>query len=114
MSDMAVAGGRAAWRGRLGTETLAAGEAPDARRVLQLVLAGLWLLDAVLQYQSFMYSQGFSQMLAGTAPGNPGVIARPITWNATLIEHHGVLLNTMFATIQLLLALGIAWRPPRR
>jgi len=114
MSDMAVAGGRAAWRGRLGTETLAAGEAPDARRVLQLVLAGLWLLDAVLQYQSFMYSKGFSQMLAGTAPGNPGAIARPITWNATLIEHHGVLLNTMFATIQLLLALGIAWRPTLR
>ena len=69
MSDMAVAGGRAAWRGRLGTETLAAREAPDARRVLQLALAGLWLLDAVLQYQSFMYSKSFTQMIAATAAG---------------------------------------------
>ncbi len=114
MSETAVAGGRTALRGRLGTETLHAREAPDARRVLQLGLAGLWLLDAVLQYQSFMYSKGFGQMIAGTASGNPGVIARPITWNATLVEHHSVLLNTMFATIQLLLALGIAWRPTVR
>lgn len=114
MSNIVVAGGRAALRGRLGTETLAAREPPDARRVLQLALAGIWLLDAVLQYQSFMYSNGFGQMLAGTASGNPGAIARPITWDATLIEHHSVLLNTVFATIQLLLALGIAWRPTLR
>ena len=33
-------------------------------------------------------------MLAGTAGGNPAVIARPITWDATLVGHHLVLLNT--------------------
>ena len=60
----------------------AGGESPDARRALQLVLAGLWLLDGVLQYQPFMYTKGFTQMLAGTADGNPAVIARPITWDA--------------------------------
>jgi hypothetical protein len=53
-------------------------------------------------------------MLAATAPGNPGVIARPITWDGTLVEHHVVLLNTIFATIQLLLGLGIAFRPTVR
>ena len=47
----------------------------------------IWLLDGVLQYQSFMYTKGFSQMLAGTASGNPSVIARPITWDATLVGH---------------------------
>ena len=50
----------------------------------------------------------------GTADGNPSVIARPITWDATLVEHHLVLLNTIFATIQLLIGLGIAFRPTVR
>jgi hypothetical protein len=41
------------------------------RRVLQLALAFIWLLDGVLQYQPFMFTNGFSQMLCGTAAGNP-------------------------------------------
>jgi hypothetical protein len=114
MSDIAVAGGSTAWRGGHGATAQAAGTRMDARRALQLALAGIWLLDAVLQYQSFMYSKGFSQMLAGTAGGNPSVIARPITWDATLVGHHLVLINTLFATIQLLLGLGIAFRPTLR
>jgi hypothetical protein len=114
MSDIAVAGGRTAWRGRLGTEAQPAGQVVDARRALQLVLAAIWLLDGVLQYQSFMFSKAFTQMIGGTAAGNPAVIARPITWNATLVAHHAVLINTLFATIQLLLALGIAFRPTVR
>jgi hypothetical protein len=114
MSEVAVAGGRTAWRGRLGTETRPAGARLDMRRVLQLALAAIWLLDAVLQYQSFMYTRAFTQMIAGTASGNPPVIARPITWNATLAEHHLVLINTIFATIQLAIGLGIAFRPTVR
>jgi hypothetical protein len=54
------------------------------------------------------------QMIGGTAAGNPGIIARPISWNATLVADHLVLLNTVFATIQLLLGLGIAYRPTVR
>jgi len=111
MTNIAVAGDRAAWRGRLGTEPVAARPSLDARRALQLVLAAVWLLDGVLQYQSFMFTKGFNQMLAGTAPGNPSVIATPITWDANLIDHHMVLTNAIFATIQLLLGLGIAFRP---
>jgi hypothetical protein len=84
--------------------------APDARRLLQLGLAAIWLLDGVLQYQSFMFSQGFSQMLAGTAAGNPAVIAHPITWAAGIVAHHPAGTNAAFATIQLLLGLGIACR----
>jgi hypothetical protein len=61
-----------------------------------------------------MFSRGFGQMLAGTASGNPGVVSRPITWNATFLQHHAVLLNAVFATIQLLLGIGIAWRPTVR
>src|SRR5580692_9938999 len=88
--------------------------APDSRRVLQLALAGLWLLDAVLQYQSAMFSRAFPQMLADAARGNPAVIADPITWTARLIDHHVVAMNAIFATIQLLIGLGIAWRPTVR
>jgi hypothetical protein len=95
----------------LGRDRPTAWPGTDARRVLQLVLAAIWLLDGLLQYQPFMYTEAFGQMLAGTAAGNPGVIARPISWNAALVEHHLVLLNTVFATIQLLLGLGIAYRP---
>ena len=84
------------------------------RRILQLILAAIWLLDGVLQYQSSMYTKVFGQMIGGTSSGNPGVIARPISWNATLVEHHLVLLNTVFATIQLLIGLGIACRPTVR
>jgi hypothetical protein len=115
MSEVAVAAGsRTAMRGRLGTEAPPAAARLDARRALQLGLAAIWLLDGVLQYQSFMYTKAFGQMLAATAAGNPSVIARPITWDATLVEHHLVLLNTIFATIQLLLGLGIAFRPTVR
>ena len=114
MSEVAVAGGRTAWRGRLGSEVQPAGARLDARRALQVVLAATWLLDAVLQYQSFMYTKAFGQMLAGTASGNPSVIARPITWDATLVEHHLMLINTIFATIQLVIGVGIAFRPTVR
>jgi hypothetical protein len=93
---------------------LDAGRPPDARRALQLALAACWLLDAVLQYQPAMFSSSFSDMIGGTAAGNPAVIARPITWDANLVGHHLASLNTAFATIQLLLGLGIAFRPTVR
>src|SRR5579859_535649 len=86
----------------------------DVRRVLQLVLAATWLLDGLLQYQPVMYTSAFGQMLGDAATGNPGIIARPITWDAALVGHHLILLNTVFATIQLLLGLGIAFRPTVR
>jgi hypothetical protein len=114
MSEIATAGARPARRSRLGAGAEAAAGAADVRRLLQLALAGIWLLDALLQYQSFMFSNAFSQMIGGTASGNPGVVASPITWDAALVAHHAVLLNSIFATIQLLIAIGIAWRPTVR
>src|SRR5580658_6878733 len=90
---------------------------PDSRRSLQLALAVFWLLDGVLQLQPFFFvpgARGFSGMLAGTAVGNPGFVARSITWNASIVDHHAVATNTAFAFIQILLGLGIAWRPSVR
>jgi hypothetical protein len=83
----------------------------DTRRRLQLSLAALWLIDALLQVQTFMFSKAFGQTLAATAPGNPAIIADPITWSARLIEAHPTWTNAAFASAQLFLALGIAWRP---
>jgi hypothetical protein len=53
-------------------------------------------------------------MLAAAAVGNPAFVSRPIRWDAHLVGQHPVALNTAFATMQLLLALGIAWRPTVR
>jgi hypothetical protein len=83
----------------------------DARRRLQLALAGLWLLDAALQFQPFMFTNGFAGNLAVTAAGNPPVVAGLITWAARVAGQHAAAANAVFATVQLLIALGIAWRP---
>src|ERR1700677_5026504 len=81
------------------------------RRMLQLALGVIWLLDGILQYQAFMYGKAFPQMLASSAAGNPAVLATPITWNANFIAHNLAAYNTIFATIQVAIGLGIAWRP---
>ena len=86
----------------------------DPRRKLQLALAGIWLLDAMLQFQPAMFGHGFGRMLAASAAGNPAIVARPVSWSAAFIDHHVAVLNAIFAAIQVLLGLGIAWRPTRR
>jgi len=95
-----------------------AGAAPavalDPRRRLQLALGAVWLLDGILQFQPSMFTKAFPQMLAGTSGGNPAIIASPINWSAGLITHHLGVLNAMFATIQVAIGLGIAWRPTAR
>ena len=87
---------------------------PDLRRWLQLGLAAIWVLDGVLQYQSFMFTKAFGQMLARTAVGNPAFVAESARWGAAIIERSPVPANAAFATIQLAIGLGIAWRPAVR
>ena len=84
----------------------------DVRRALQLVLATVWLIDGLLQFQPFMFTRAFgSQMLAATAQGNPSAIAHSITWADLVIGHHSVVADAIFAVIQVLIGFGIAWRP---
>jgi hypothetical protein len=83
------------------------------QQTLLLVLATVWLLDAVLQIQPIMFTpgaSGFSGMLNGLANGNPGWVARTITWNASIVNHQPVLINTAFALIQFLIGFGIVWK----
>ena len=81
------------------------------RRHLQLALAFVWLLDAALQFQPYMFSRSFStDTLAPTAQGNPGWVAAPISWVTALVSHHPAPWNLAFAITQLVLALGL-FRP---
>jgi hypothetical protein len=85
----------------------------DLQRTFQLVLATIWLLDAVLQLQPFMFTRGangFSGVLNGIAAGNPSWIAHTITWNASIVYHQPILTNSVFAGIQFLIAFGIIYK----
>lgn len=93
--------------------TSAAGPPRDLQRTFQLVLATVWLLDAVLQIQPFMFTRGpngFSGMLNAGAAGNPGWVAHSITWNASNVYHNPILSNSVFALVQFLIAFGIVWK----
>ncbi|MGN6679521.1 MAG: hypothetical protein ACTHKL_17305 [Streptosporangiaceae bacterium] len=85
------------------------------RRVLQVALGVIWLLDAALQFQPYMFTRAFVRdVILSTAPGNPAIVARPIIWAANLMLGHVVVANSTFATLQLALALGLFWRPAVR
>ncbi|HEY5357232.1 MAG TPA: hypothetical protein VIJ82_05995 [Streptosporangiaceae bacterium] len=85
------------------------------RRRIQLGLGLIWLLDAALQYQPYMFSRAFAtQVIAPAGAGSPGFVARPVTFAAQLMGHHPVPLNALFATIQLALGLGLLWRRTAR
>ena len=74
-----LAVGRAQTRpaGRAATAADAAGIAAlEARRKLQLALGVIWVLDGILQFQPAMFTKTFPDMLAGSAHGNPGVVAK--------------------------------------
>jgi hypothetical protein len=92
----------------------AARPARDPRRTLQLALATAWLLDGILQFQPSMFTTAFPRMLAGASAGNPAAVASPVHWSAALITHHLAVLNAVFATAQLAIGLGVAWRPTVR
>lgn len=85
----------------------------DLQRTFRLVLATVWLLDAALQLQPFMFtrgSNGFSGMLTGLASGNPVFVHGTVTWNASNVYHHPILSNTIFASVQFLIAFGIVYK----
>jgi len=85
----------------------------DLQRTFRLTLATVWLLDAVLQLQPFMFtrgSNGFSGMLNGLAAGNPGIVHSSIAWNASNVYHQPILTNAIFASVQFLIAFGIVYK----
>ncbi len=88
--------------------TTSAAERETFRRRVQLALAALWLLDAVLQFQPYMFSKAFATNVIGSAvAGNPGFVAGPISFAAGVIVHHPAVYNSLFASTQLLIAISL-------
>ena len=83
----------------------------DNVRAVQTVLGLIWLLDGGLQFQSFMYSHGFAQLLAGGASGQPGWLADSVNWGARLANGNLTIWNTLFALTQVVLGFGLLYRP---
>lgn len=85
------------------------------KRGLTLGLAVVWLLDAALQFQPYMFSRAFAtDTLGGVAGGNPAAVSAPVNWVGHIVEHHPVPTNAVFAVVQLAIALGLLWRPTVR
>jgi hypothetical protein len=82
----------------------------DRSRSLQTMLGLIWLLDAGLQFQSFMYGHGFVAMLSGMATGQPGWLHDSVLWGARTLQGDQPLFNTLFALIQVLLGVGLLHR----
>jgi hypothetical protein len=85
--------------------------ASDARRAIQTVLGLIWLLDGALQFQTFMYSKGFVQVITGTAAGQPHWLASSINWAAHTFQSNITVFNTLSALTQVIIGLGLLYRP---
>jgi hypothetical protein len=78
------------------------------RRLLTWGLGLLWLLDAALQFQPFMFSTAFpDQVIAPTGQGSPVWVSVPVSWAAQLMAAHIVVFNALFASVQLVIAVGL-------
>ncbi len=87
----------------------------SARRRLQLVLAGLWVLDGVLKLQPFMFTKDVGPMTIGDAgTGAPNWLADPMNWVQKIIVNHPVGPMVVFALAELAVGFAIAYRPTVR
>ncbi len=81
------------------------------QRVLQIILGLLWLLDAGLQFQPYMFGSGFTTTyLLNNAQNQPDVIRWIITNVGNFVGPHVAVWNTFFALIQVAIGLGLLFR----
>jgi type IV secretory pathway VirB2 component (pilin) len=82
------------------------------RRGIQIALGLIWLLDGVLQFQSYMYSREF---IPGTIEPmlsmQPAWLAHSIHWAGHLAGSNLTVWNTLFALVQCAIGLGLLYRP---
>ena len=83
----------------------------DPIRTAQTALGLIWLLDAGLQFQSFMYSKGFIAMLTNMTSGQPHWLAVSVNWGAHLAAGNLTVYNTLFALTQAAIGFGLLFRP---
>jgi hypothetical protein len=68
------------------------------------------VLVGALQFQSFMYSKGFIQLLQGLESGQPGWVASSVNRGAIIMQSHQGVFNSLAALIQVAIGLGILYR----
>lgn len=84
-------------------------------RIGQVALGLLWLTDGALQFQPYMFGRTFiTGVILPAGRGQPGIIAAPIVWIANLVDPHVALFNAGAATLQVLIGLGLLYRPTVR
>lgn len=97
-----------------GSRARAAGR-PGPRRWPHLALGAVWLLDAALQFQPYMFTRGFAtQILAPAGPGSPALVAGTVSAAARLVAASPVAFNAVFAVVQLAIGAGLLWRRTAR
>ena len=84
--------------------------ASDTTRTVQSALGLIWLLDGLLQFQSYMYGRGFVQMLIGMESGEPSWVAHSVNWAATALQAHQTLFNTLCGLAQVVIGVGLLYR----
>ncbi len=81
------------------------------QRRLQVALGLMWLLDAGLQFQPYMFSRRFvANFLAMNAMLQPHVVADIIEGVTNFLLPHAAAWNALFATTQLAIGAGFLWR----
>jgi len=77
-------------------------------RTIQIGLGVLWLLDGILQLQPKMFGAAFAdQVIRPSANGQPGPVAWPIDEMARLVSVHPATSNGIFASVQILIGIGL-------
>ncbi len=81
------------------------------RRHLEIALGLLWLIDGALQFQPYMFSRAFFVNVLGMAQmGNvPHLVALLNHDISVLMSSHVVAFNTIFATTQVAIGIGLLW-----
>lgn len=78
----------------------------------QVALGLLWLADGALQFQPYMFDRTFiTGVILPAGHGQPGIIGTPIAWMAHALEPHIIVFNAVAATLQILIGVGLLYRP---
>ena len=77
-------------------------------RTIQIALGAMWLLDGLLQLQPDMFGSAFANnVILPSAQGQPGVLSGVMTHMAHLIAAQPALTNSVFASVQILIGVGL-------
>ncbi len=78
-----------------------------SKRSLQITLGVIWLIDAILQAQPWMFSKAFGNtIIKGSAMGQPALLGEPLLWIAGIVIHCPQL-NVIFMLAQFAIAFGL-------